>query len=177
MGSYLTRNRAWVYVAFYDEYVGRHINTSIGGSIMFMLPMYLYGIHLNRLNEETFNHYMYNWQYWDKRNRLCHNMIMEHFEVHKENLEDLIVDLQKQGPKVLMDLPSKKPDTSMSLNDFALIDEISGLNSYLDGFLSSHDIPETTKDRIKARMFRYNSEKPKEVALNEMREVIFGTGR
>ena len=76
-----------------------------------------------------------------------------------------------------MDLPSKTPDTSMNLNDFALIDEISGLNSYLDGFLSSHDIPETTKDRIRARMFRYNSEKPKEVALNEMREVIFGTGR
>ena len=76
-----------------------------------------------------------------------------------------------------MDLPSKTPDTSMSLNDFALIDEISGLNSYLDGFLSSHDIPETTKDRIRARMFRYNSEKPKEVALNEIREVVFGTGR
>ena len=76
-----------------------------------------------------------------------------------------------------MDIPSKKPDTSMNLNDFALIDEISGLNSYLDGFLSSHDIPETTKDRIRARMFRYNSEKPKEIALNEMREVIFGTGR
>ena len=65
----------------------------------------------------------------------------------------------------------------MTLNDFALIDEISGLNTFLDGFLSSHDIPETTKDRIRARMFRYNSEKPKEVALNEMREVIFGTGR
>ena len=76
-----------------------------------------------------------------------------------------------------MDLPAKKLDTKMNLNDFALIDEISGLNSYLDGFLSSHNIPETTKDRIRARMFRYESEKPKEVALNEMREVIFGTGR
>ena len=36
MGSYITRNRAWVYVAFYDEYVGRHINTSIGSSIIDM---------------------------------------------------------------------------------------------------------------------------------------------
>ena len=76
-----------------------------------------------------------------------------------------------------MDLPAKTVDTKMNLNDFALIDEISGLNSYLDGFLSSHNIPEHTKDRIRARMFRYESEKPKEVALNEMREVIFGTGR
>ncbi len=84
MGSYLTRTRAWVYIAFYDEYVGRHINTAIGSSILFMMPFYLYGIHLNRLNEETFSHFMYNWQYWEKRHRLCHNMIMEHFELHKE---------------------------------------------------------------------------------------------
>ena len=55
--------------------------------------VYRYGVHMNRLNEESFNHHMYNWQYWDKRNRLCHNMIMEHFEVHKEQLEDLIVDM------------------------------------------------------------------------------------
>ena len=48
MGSYLSRNRAWVYIAFYDEYVGRHINTSVGSSILFMFPMYLYGIKLNR---------------------------------------------------------------------------------------------------------------------------------
>ena len=76
-----------------------------------------------------------------------------------------------------MDLPTTKPKLGVSLNDFALIDEISGLNNFLDTFMSSHNIPETTKDRIRARMFRYNSEKPKEVALNEIREAIFGTGR
>ena len=38
-------------------------------------------------------------------------------------------------------------------------------------------MPEVIKDRIKSRMFRYESEKPKEVALNEMREVLFGGGR
>ena len=38
---------------------------------------------------------MYKWQFWDKRNRLCHNMIMEHFDLHKEQLEDLVVDLVK----------------------------------------------------------------------------------
>ena len=61
MGSYVTRTRAWVYVAFYDEYVGRHINTAFGGSMCFMLPFYLYGIHLNREGEESFSHQMYNW--------------------------------------------------------------------------------------------------------------------
>ena len=120
---------------------------------------------------------MYNWQYWDKRNRLCHNMIMEHFEVHKEQLEDLIVDLAKEGPKVFMNLPIKEPDFTVNLNDFAIIDEISGLNTFLDKILRNSELPETSKDRIKLRMFRYNSKKPKEVALNEMREVLFGNGR
>ena len=120
---------------------------------------------------------MYNWQYWDKRNRLCHNMIMEHFELHKEQLEDLIVDVNKQGPKVLMDLPEKQKDYNMNLNDFALIDELTGLNTFLEGFLKSNDIPEHIRDRIKARMFKYDGEKPKEVALNELRMQIFGSGR
>tara|TARA_B110000285_G_C14596562_1_gene368773 strand:- start:106 stop:336 length:231 start_codon:yes stop_codon:yes gene_type:complete len=76
-----------------------------------------------------------------------------------------------------MDLPTKKVDTSVTLDDFALIDEISGLTPYLEGFMRTQDIPETVKDRIRARMFTYQSEKPKTVALNEMREVIFGGGR
>ena len=105
MGSYFTRTRAWVYIAFYDEYVGRHINTCAGLSICCIIPLYLYGIHVNRISEENCNHYLYNWQYFDKRNRMCHNMVMEHFEVHKEQLEDLIVDLDKRGPKVFSDIP------------------------------------------------------------------------
>lgn len=80
---------------------------------------------------------MYNWQYWDKRNRLCHNMIMEHFEVHKEQLEDLIVDIQKEGPKILMDLPEKQEKESMSTDDIALIDEISGLTEFMNGVIQT----------------------------------------
>jgi hypothetical protein len=30
-----------VYVAFYDEYVGRHINTCAGLSLLFTIPLYL----------------------------------------------------------------------------------------------------------------------------------------
>ena len=105
-------------------------------------------------------------------------MIMEHFEVHKEQLEDLIVDIQKEGPKVLMDLPPLKTKTDrLSLNDFALIDEISGLNNFMENLVKQHDLPETIRQRIKSRMFTYESETPKEIALNEIREVIFGKGR
>ena len=60
MGSYMTRTRAWVYIAFYDEYVGRHINTSAGLALLFIVPLYLYGISVNRSSEETCNHMLYN---------------------------------------------------------------------------------------------------------------------
>ena len=108
MGSWLTRSRAWVYIAFYDEYVGRHINSCAGLSMMFFIPVYLYGMHLNRIVDANANHMLYNWSYFDKRNRLTHNMIMEHFEMHKENLDDLIVELNEKGPKILMNLPKAK---------------------------------------------------------------------
>lgn len=106
---------------------------------------------------------LYNWQYFDKRNRLCHNMMMEHFEVHKEQLEDLIIDVEKHGPKVWADIPdqSKSVANTITIDDFALIDELSGLNLYLENFMKVHKMPETTKDRIRARMVTYNGAKPK----------------
>ena len=152
MGAWITRTRAWVYIAFYDEYVGRHINTSAGLSLMFFIPLYLYGIHVNRLCEMNANTILYNWQFFDKRNRMTHNMIMEHFEVHKEMTEDLMVELNVKGPKALRSIPTPEKARPISMNDFALIDEMSGLNEYLDNFMMSNDLPETSKDRIKAYM-------------------------
>ena len=76
-----------------------------------------------------------------------------------------------------MDIPERKVHAVMNTNDFALIDEMSGFNNFLDNFMKTNEMPEHTKDRIRARMFRYNSDKPKEIALNEMREVLFGAGR
>lgn len=177
MGAYLTRTRAWVYIAFYDEYVGRHINTSAGLSVLFFIPLYLYGIQLNRICEQNANHYYYNWCYFDKRNRLVHNLAMEHFEMHMEQLEDLIVDMNTNGPRVFADLPAPKGPKVVTMDDFALIDEMSGLTTYLDNFMLHQDMSEAGKERIKAHMFRYNGKKPKEVALNEIRLAIFGDQR
>ncbi len=65
-------------------------------------------------------------------------MVMEHFEVHKEQLEDLIIDLDKYGPKVLTDLPEEKDEMrSINIDDIALIDELSGLNYFLDTFMTN----------------------------------------
>ncbi len=177
MGSWLTRTRAWCYIAFYDEYVGRHINTSAGLSVFFFVPLYLYGINVNRICEQNSNHLLYQWQYYDKRNRLTHNLIMENFEMHKEQLEDLVLDLNKRGPKVFANLPINERRTHIKITDFALIDEMSGLNDYLDNFMMSQNLPETTKDRIKARMVRYNGKVPKDIALNELRLSMFGDKR
>jgi len=121
---------------------------------------------------------LYNWQYFDKRNRLCHNMIMEHFEVHKEKLEDLILDVDRYGPKILTDIPDGTARIpAVTVDDFALIDELSGLNLFLDNFMQNHNIPETVKDRIRARMVRYSGDKPKSIAINEMRMKLLGDSR
>ena len=133
---------------------------------------------MNRLSEQNCNHFLYNWQFFDKRNRLCHNMIMEHFEVHKEQLEDMLVELDRYGPKVITDLPAEKaPDTKITMQDFALIDELSGLNLFMDNFMKSHNLSQMQRDRIEARMVRYSGDKPKDIALNEMRMFLYGDSR
>ncbi len=92
-------------------------------------------------------------------------MIMEHFEVHKEQLEDLIVDLDKYGPRILQNLPDHTREHNITMDDFALIDELSGLTPFLDNFMRKHDMPEVVKERIRARVLRYSGDKPKEIAL------------
>ena len=130
---------------------------------------------MNRQSEENCNHMLYNWQYFDKRNRLCHNMIMEHFEVHKEQLEDLIVDMDRYGPRILADIPEKNNlIPPVTIDDLALIDELSGLNPYLENFMKTNNLPEAVKERIRARMVKYSGDKPMEVALQEMRLKIYG---
>jgi hypothetical protein len=102
-------------------------------------------------------------------------MVMEHFEVHKEQLEDLILDVEKNGARIWADIPeSTGCEHAVTLDDFALIDELSGLNLFLDNFMRTHDIPETVKDRIRARMIPYSGAKPKEIAAQELRLKIYG---
>ena len=153
MGSYLSRNRAWVYTAFYDEYVGRHINTSVGSSILFMFPLYLYGVKMNRQFEETHMHYNYYWNYFDKRSRLTHNMIMEHFEVHKEQMEDYLVQIQKgQDPfKGKLYQSWVKPRPNIMDDDIqAIVDEITGYTAFVEKYLETADLPVMVKNNIRA---------------------------
>ena len=106
-------------------------------------------------------------------------MVMEHFEVHKEQLEDLLVDLDKYGPKVIANLPPEqlKDDSPITMDDFALIDELSGLTPFLDNYMQNFNISEMSRRRLESRIIRYSGQKPKEIALNELRMKLYGTGR
>ena len=58
---------------------------------------------------------------------------MEHFEVHKESLEDLILELNTKGPVTFEGLEASQPKRkAVTIDDLGLIDEISGLNSFLE---------------------------------------------
>ena len=76
---------------------------------------------------------------------------------------------------MLTNLPAEKDDKSeISMDELALIDEISGLTPFIDNFLTTHDIPEQTRSRIESRLFRYSGAKPKSIAMLELREALYG---
>jgi hypothetical protein len=54
---------------------------------------------------------------------------------------------------------------------------MSGLNEFLDNFVLSHKVPEVVKDRIRSRTVRYSGDKSKEIAMNELRNKMFGDQR
>ena len=104
--------------------------------------------------------------------------MMEHFEVHKEKTEDLILELNERGPVIFEGLEyAKKQGSPITMNDLALIDEVSGLNEFLENVMMVQGFPEATKDRIRARMHEYSGPEPKEIALNRMSMSMFGENR
>ena len=104
---------------------------------------------------------------------------MEHFEVHKEQLEDLVIDLNEKGPALFDGVKSNYITTrrNPTMDDFALIDEVSGLNDFLRNHMKNTAMSETQKQRIRSHMIEYKGPKDKNVALNEISMTIFGDGR
>lgn len=85
--------------------------------------------------------------------------------------------MNKFGPKVFADVPLKEEPKVLTVHDLALIDEVSGLNRFLNNYMNQYDLPEATKQRLRAQMFEYNGREPKEIALNRLRIDTFGNGR
>ena len=68
---------------------------------------------------------------------------MEHFEVHKEKLEDLIIEMNHKGPVIFEGLESKQKRKVVTIDDLGLIDEISGLNEFLENTMQNQRFSET----------------------------------
>jgi hypothetical protein len=96
-GVNFTRNRAWWHTAIWDEYNQRHQYLMIIPTFAFLLPYYWHGAFLNRDIEQNFAAKMYQLDYEQKRNRLTHNLIMEHFETHVESVNDILDSISVKG--------------------------------------------------------------------------------
>ena len=180
MGFYFSRNRAWVHIAFYDEYANTHIGYSAGLACLVMIPCYVYGLYVNRSKEQMAAAMMYSWHFTEKRNRLTHNMIMEHFEIHTEQLQDLIVELKKDGTKAFDGIQESDADfKAMDLNqdDLAWLDDVSGLSGFIEDLIKNNSVPQATIDQLRARVIPYSGAKSKEQVDFEAHEKFFGRQR
>ena len=65
----------------------------------------------------------------------------------------------------------------VTMSDLAIIDEISGLNEFLENTMQTQKFSEAGKARVRARMHTYNSAQPKEERMNEISMEIFGNNR
>jgi hypothetical protein len=96
-GVNFTRNRAWWHTAMWDEYGQRHQYISTFPTLFLLMPLYWYGAGANRNIEQNYAAKMYALDYENRRNRLTHNMIMEHFEMHVEKVQDIFDQIKEEG--------------------------------------------------------------------------------
>ncbi len=132
---------------------------------------------VNRQAEETANHFYYNLTHFDKRNRFTHNLIMEHFEMHKESLEDLISDLDRHGPAILSEIPERPRDNIFTYHDLELLDELSGMKLHYEKIYNTETKTVSQEERVKAYIEEYSGDKDRQMAINELSFKIYGDNR
>jgi len=148
-GVNLTRNRAWWHTAIWDEYGQRHQYLCFIPTFLFMFPTYWYGSFINRALEQNWGAKMYQLEFENRRNRLTHNMIMEHFESHVEKVQDILDDIKSEGFEKAFEHEIKNPFTETIKDEipdfkdeyFAELAEYVGLTSSIDELLEHKDLP------------------------------------
>ena len=148
-GVNFTRNRAWWHTAIWDEYGQRHQYLCFIPSLIFMIPTYWYGSFINRALEQNWAAKMYQLEFESRRNRITHNMIMEHFESHVEKIQDILDEVKAEGFEKAFDHEIKNPFTefvqerSPIVNEefLAELAEFTGLTSAIDELCEYKDIP------------------------------------
>lgn len=162
-GVNFTRNRAWWHTAIWDEYGQRHQYMCIFPCMVFLFPMYWYGTFVNRQLEQNFAAKMYQLDYENRRNRLTHNLIMEHFESHVEKVQAILDQVKKEGFETTFAEEIKDPQGEKIPFIFPGIDEqelmaevneTSGYTSYIDGILEHTDLPYWMRQEFNAGLAR-----------------------
>mmetsp|Transcript_34918 Transcript_34918/g.31444 ORF Transcript_34918/g.31444 Transcript_34918/m.31444 type:complete len:117 (-) Transcript_34918:201-551(-) len=100
MGSSLFRNRHWYYRTLFDDYYGREARFSMMIAGFIWIPHYCYGIHLNREVEVNYAHKVYHLEYGPRRNRLCHSLCFEEFDMVLEKWMDLEDEYAAKGDEM-----------------------------------------------------------------------------
>lgn len=162
-GVNFTRNRAWWHTAIWDEYGQRHQYLCFFPATAYMFPIYWYGVFVNREIDQNFAAKMYQLEYETKRNRLTHNLIMEHFETHVEKVQDLLDYVKDVGFEKAFEYEIKHPlDEQVIREDvqimneelLAEIDEHSGWTDAVDGFKNYSDSPFWIRQELEKNLHR-----------------------
>jgi hypothetical protein len=83
------RSKFWFTNMFMDEYMSRDAVGIFFAAAVMHVPIYLWGVHMNREVEIHNSHVNYAVEYIPRRNRLAHSMIFEEFETHVEAWREL----------------------------------------------------------------------------------------
>jgi hypothetical protein len=173
-GVNFTRNRAWWHTTVWDEYGQRFQYTMLIPTMMTLIPFYWYGAFLNRDLEQNFAAKMYQLDYENKRYRLTHNMIMEHFEMHVEKVQDIYQEVKVLGMfLILIFLGFEETFKEQMVNPFrkeereygedfdfdsdelmAEIDEYSGMTKTVDNIIEHTDLPVHLRQRFEKSIIR-----------------------
>lgn len=161
-GVNFTRNRAWWHTVIWDEYGQRHQYLAIFPTFLVLMPMYHYGSSLNRSLEQTFAAKMYLLDYENKRNRLTHDMIMEHFEMHVEKVQDVFDEVSAKGFEKAFEYEFNNPDSGKIVNNIPIpdqdllgeIDEKSGMTAFVDEIKESLNVPYWVRQQLEASINR-----------------------
>jgi len=161
-GVNFTRNRAWWHTAIWDEYGQRHQYLAIFPTFLVLFPMYHYGSCLNRELEQTFAAKMYLLDYENKRNRLTHDMIMEHFEMHVEKVQDILDEVMEKGFELAFEEEIKNPDSGKIQQEIPIVDEEflaevdqrSGLTAFVDEVKEQLNAPYWIRQSLESGVHR-----------------------
>ena len=161
-GVNFTRNRAWWHTVIWDEYGQKHQYVAIIPTMMFMFPFYWYGGFINRDLEGNFAAKMYQLDYENSRNRLTHNLIMEHFEMHTEKVVEILDGVKNDGFEKTFNYELKTPskierdENNIVVDEelLAEIDEYTGMTGIVDEINDHQDIPYYLRQRAESLIRR-----------------------